>query len=89
MSYNATAYAYEGDRLVSTEAVELDPEGRVIRGCGHWSAHNGTPEYEAIWRSGKIGFLGIDRIEVVKDGAAGYRNAISGLALPPTYTVGK
>ena len=42
MAYNATAYKFEGDKLASTEAVELDDDGTVIRACGHWCALNGT-----------------------------------------------
>lgn len=85
MSYNATAYAFAGDHLVSTEAVEVDDAGHVVRACGHWCHLNGKPEYDAYWRSAKLGFLGTDRVQVVKDGANGYRNQLRGLALPPAY----
>jgi hypothetical protein len=83
MAYNATAYKFEGDKLASTEAVELDDDGTVIRACGHWCALNGTKAYEAIWISGWHSW--VDRVHVVRDGADGYRNAIGSLALPPAY----
>lgn len=83
MGYNATARKYEGDRLVSTEAVEVDGEGLVIRACGHWSSANGTPEFDARWRASQIG--SVDRIVIDQDGGRGYRDAIRTLALPPAY----
>lgn len=85
--YNATATKLAADgRIVSREAVELDAEGRVLRACGLWSHLNGTPEYEAAWRSAQ--FSMVAEIVIEQDGAKGYRDALGGLGLPPAYKDG-
>lgn len=71
--YNATAISYENNQPVSVEAVEVQ-NGRVVRGCGHWSAANGTDEYQSVWLSGKYSF--VTRIVVVK-GTKVYQSAMT------------
>jgi hypothetical protein len=82
--YNATAYSYDVDgKLVSTQAVEVDSDGFVIRAGGYWTHTIGTAAYDADWRGSK--FSNVDHIEVEVDGGAGFRAKLAGLALPPAY----
>jgi hypothetical protein len=84
MAYNATAYKLEGDKVASVEAVEV-VDGTVVRACGHQiPGLSGTPAFEAAWRRGF--FSWVTGVEVVLDGATGYRNRLAGLALPPAYS---
>jgi hypothetical protein len=84
MGYNATAYKLDVDgKVVSTQAVEVNADGLVVRAGGYWSHTIGTAAYDADWRRSQ--FSMVDSIRVELDGAAGYRNRLAGLMLPPAY----
>jgi hypothetical protein len=85
MNYNGTAYKRNADgKVVSVQAVELDADGKVIRAAGYWTYSVGTPAYDAEWRASQ--FSMVATIEIARDGAAGYRQRLAGLGLPPAYT---
>src|SRR5262245_25156016 len=80
--YNATVYRTDpatGEEL-GVFAAEVDAAGRMLR--SNWlqcTGLEGTPRYDAyLRRSGHV-------FRVDRDGAAGYRRRLLGLALPPAY----
>ena len=81
--YNATAYKLDAaGKVVSVQAVEVVDE-MVVRAAGYWTHSIGTAAYDADWRRSQ--FSMVDSIRVELDGAAGYRNRLRGLMLPPAY----
>jgi hypothetical protein len=85
MSYNATAFKFDADgNSAGIEAVELNEDGVVIRACGHLiPGLTGKPAFEQAWRKGFFSFVA--DVKIVADNAEGYKNALSGLQLPPAY----
>jgi hypothetical protein len=81
MDYNATAYKLDGEKIYSVQAVEV-VNGKVVRAAGYWTHTIGTEAYDADWRGTLMGRA----VRIELDGAAGYRNRLRGLALPPAYT---
>ncbi len=80
--YNATVIRRDpqtGEEL-GVFVAEVDAEGRMLRSNAvQFTGLEGTPRYdEYIRRCGH-------RFEVIKDGCAGYRQRLLGLALPPGY----
>lgn len=81
-NYNATVYHEDAEgNPLGVFVAEVDAAGRMLR--SNWiqcTGLEGTPKYdEYLRRTGH-------RFRVVKDGCAGYRQRLAGLALPPAYT---
>jgi hypothetical protein len=79
--YNATVYHEDAEgHPLGVIAAEVDAEGRMPR--SNWiqcTGLEGTPAYDAhLRRTGHV-------FRVVRDGGAGYRQRLLGLALPPAY----
>jgi hypothetical protein len=81
-NYNATVYRIDpqtGEEL-GVFVAEVDGQGRMLR--SNWvqsTGLEGTPRYGEYLRSCGHEF------RVVRDGTAGYRAKLLGLALPPAY----
>lgn len=84
MSYNATVYRYTPEGAhVSTFVAEVDGEGMMLRSNSvQCTGLEGTPAYDAYVRAGA--FSGY-ALQIVRDGAQGYRKVLTGMALPPAY----
>jgi hypothetical protein len=79
--YNATVYRLdEGGREVGVFVAEVDGQGRVLRSNAvQCTGLEGSPRYDALLR--RTGH----QFRVARDGCAGYRARLAGLALPPAY----
>jgi hypothetical protein len=84
MTYNATVYRSDADgNHVSTFTAEATPAGVLLRSNAvQCTGLEGDERYDAYVRA--VAFAGHTlRVEI--DGCAGYRAAVSGMALPYTY----
>jgi hypothetical protein len=81
-NYNATVYHEDAEgRPLGVFVAEVNDAGLMLR--SNWiscTGLEGTAAYDAyLKRTGHT-------FRVVRDGCAGYRQRLAGLALPPTYT---
>ena len=84
MTYNATVYRADADgNHVSVFAAEATPAGVLLRSNAvQCTGLEGSEAYDGYVRT--VAFAGhVLRVHV--DGAEGYRSALRGLALPPSY----
>jgi hypothetical protein len=82
--YNATVYRSDHDgNLISVFAAEATDDGAMLRSSAvQCTGYEGGRQYDSYVRS--VAFAGC-QLRVELDGAAGYRQQISRLAMPATY----
>ena len=80
--YNATVYSKINGKVVGTFIAQVNDEGKMLR--SNWvqgTRYDGTDIYDMYLR---LRFPN-EEFEIVQDGGQGYRDRLSGLALPPAY----